>query len=134
MKELWNCLEQILQQSNPSLRHVVPHYSKTRNNRKHVSNYGKVICGRHASGIYSVLALMLSTFHLSIDDRIESLHLSLFSYCEQENKLYQTLTRQCFCAEFCRIAKDNMSYLKCIQKVISKIFYVKQIGSLYSWT
>ena len=31
---------------------------------------------------------MLSTSHLSMDDRIESLHFSLFSYFEQENKLY----------------------------------------------
>jgi len=32
MEELWNCFEQILQQLSPSLRHVVPHYSKIRNN------------------------------------------------------------------------------------------------------
>ena len=31
MEELWNFFEQILQQSSPSLRHVVPHYSKIRN-------------------------------------------------------------------------------------------------------
>ena len=78
IEELWHCLEQILQQSSRSLRHVVPHYSKIRNNRKYVRNYGKVVCGRHDGGICSVLALMLSTSHLSIDDRIKSLHFSLF--------------------------------------------------------